>query len=52
MRPSSSMARAMPCFNRDPHFQRVMPVYAGTVHAGIVHGFNRDPHFQRVMQCH
>ena len=38
------------CFNRDPHFQRVMAQQELEALLGLPHRFNRDPHFQRVME--
>jgi len=36
-------------FNRDPHFQRVMPGAPQAGQTATLGRFNRDPHFQRVM---
>ena len=43
------MAATAICFNRDPHFQRVMVARVRRGGCRACRGFNRDPHFQRVM---
>ena len=45
-----NLCALMRSFNRDPHFQRVMPGLRWAIVDRTAGRFNRDPHFQRVMQ--